>query len=86
MKKIIIAMNIQTKKIELVQLILNINKPVLLDKIKQLLIQEKESDWWDELPENVKESIEIGLEQANKGETISHEHVVNEMKEKYGLK
>ena len=77
-------MNIQSKKIELVQLILNINKPALLDKIKQLLIQE--TDWWDELSEEQKDSIEVGLEQANRGETLTHEQVVNEMKEKYGLK
>ena len=44
-------MNIQTKKLELVQLILNTDRPALLEKVSELLKQEKESDWWDEIPE-----------------------------------
>ncbi|NOR74902.1 MAG: hypothetical protein GQ525_07065 [Draconibacterium sp.] len=79
-------MNILAKKIELVQLILHINKPSLLNKISQLLILEKEEDWWDELPADLRESIEIGLEQAESGNLIPHESVMNEINAKYKLK
>jgi thiamine pyrophosphate-dependent acetolactate synthase large subunit-like protein len=79
-------MNIQAKKLELVDLILKTEEVSLLEKVSKILKQEKEEDWWDELPDSVKESIEIGLEQAEKGETIPHKNVLNEIKAKYGLK
>jgi hypothetical protein len=79
-------MNIQAKKLELVDLILKTEKPALLEKISQILKQEKGEEWWDELPDSVKESIDIGLEQVNNGDGISNEIVLNEMKAKYGLK
>ncbi len=78
-------MNVQAKKLELVQLILNTNRPTLPDKISQLLKQEKEADWWDEIPELVQESIETTLEQADSGETIPHNEVMTEVRAKYGL-
>ncbi|MDA3893839.1 MAG: hypothetical protein PF517_19430 [Salinivirgaceae bacterium] len=73
------------KKLELVQLILNTNKPTLLEKISQLLKQEKEADWWDEIPESVQESIEIAIGQANRDEKIPHSAVLKEARAKYGL-
>jgi hypothetical protein len=78
-------MNVQAKKLELVQLILNTNRPGLLDKVSHLLKQEKETDWWDEIPETVRESIGIAIEQAGRGETIPHEDIMKETRAKYGL-
>lgn len=78
-------MNLQAKKLELVQLILNTDRPSLLDKVSQLLSQEKETDWWDELPLSVQKSIDEAIEQADRGETISHEEVMKEVRLKYGL-
>ncbi len=78
-------MNLQTKKLELVQLILNTNRPALLEKISRMLKQEQEADWWDEIPESVKESIEISLKEDEQNETIPHREVMREAKKKYGL-
>ena len=78
-------MDIQAKKLELVQLILNTDRPALLEKISQLLKLGKEVDWWSDIPESVKESIEISLEQAEQGETIPHSEVIKEARERYGL-
>ena len=36
-------------------------------------------DWWDELSEEDRKAIEIGLEQANNGELISHKQVMTEV-------
>lgn len=79
-------MNIQTKKLELVDLILKTDKPALLEMVSKILKQEKAEDWWDELPDSVKESIDIGIEQSEKGETVPHAMVMEEMKAKYGVK
>lgn len=78
-------MDVQTKKLELVQLILDTDRPVILDRISQLLKQEQEADWWDEIPQDIKESIDIALAQDDNGETFLHEDVIREAKSKYKL-
>lgn len=78
-------MNVQAKKLEIVQLILNTDRPALLDKISRMLKQEKEADWWDEIPESVQVSIETALDQVERGETIPHSEVMAEARAKYKL-
>ena len=34
------------------------------------------TDFWDELPDHVKDSVDRGLKQSAAGETISHEEVM----------
>jgi len=69
-------MNIAAKKIELVRMILNTEKPAVLAKIADILKQE-ELDWREGLPEEVIESVERGLEQAKAGNTVSHDDVMD---------
>ena len=78
-------MNLQAKKLELVQLILNTDRPGLLDRVSQLLKLEEETDWREGLPASVQQSIEKGNREADKGETLSHEEVMREVRSKYGL-
>ena len=67
-------------------LIDKVNDVSLLNKIKMVLTKQvNDSDFWDELPEEVKKSIEISLKQADGDETVSHQKVINEFREKYGL-
>ncbi len=40
-------------------------------------------DAWEELPIHVKNSIEFGLEQSEKGLFLTHEEVMSNLKEKY---
>ena len=49
-------MNIQSTKIELTKLILNIDNPKLIAKIKDLLLKET-SDFWLELTDIQKEEL-----------------------------
>ncbi|MFW6222466.1 MAG: hypothetical protein ACOC3T_02515 [Bacteroidota bacterium] len=69
-------MNIQARKLELVQLILNTDRINLLEKVSQILKQEKEADCWDELPLSVQESVKRGMEQAKSGKTRPHSEVM----------
>jgi predicted transcriptional regulator len=78
-------MNIQSKKLELVQLILNTEKPAILDKIEDILKKEKSSDWWDEIGEDERKSIERGISEADNGELVPHKEVMKQMKAKYKL-
>ena len=78
-------MNLQAKKLELVQLIINTRKPLTLKKVEEILKSEKETDWWNEISDAERQSIEQGLAEADKGELIPHEQVMREVKAKYNL-
>lgn len=68
-------MNIQAKKIELVQFILNAEKPAILEKVAKIF-QQEETDWREGLPNEVIKSVERGLQQSKEGKTVSHEQVM----------
>jgi predicted transcriptional regulator len=46
---------------------------------KVFAILEKDADWWDKMPDNVKKDVEESLAQADRGEIMSHA----EVKKKY---
>ena len=74
-------------KSDLHRLIDRVNDISILSTIKALLNKQVVADdFWDELPENVQESIEKGLKQSKDGNTIDHDVVMKEFKEKYGLR
>lgn len=79
-------MNLQAKKLELVQLIINTRKPLTLKKVEEVLKSEEESDWWDETSDAERQSIEKGIEEADKGKLLPHAEVIKEVKAKYNLK
>jgi TRAP-type C4-dicarboxylate transport system substrate-binding protein len=79
-----INMNLQSKKLELVQLILNTEKPTILARVEAVL-KGKAVDWWDRLSPEEKKAIEKGLSEAEKGELIPHEEVMKEARAKYKL-
>ena len=79
-------MDIKAKKLELVELILHINKPSLLARIEELIAAEEEQDWWDELPSGVRQQLEESIKEADAGELFDHDDVIRETKAKYKLK
>jgi len=78
-------MDIQTLKLELVGKIVKTEKQSLLIEIDKLLQNEKSEDWWDELPQEVRDSILEGIEDVEHGNVYSHEQVIREAKQKYGF-
>jgi predicted transcriptional regulator len=76
-------MNLQAKKLELVQLILNTEKPSILRQVEEVF--KKKTDWWDEISEDERKSIEKGLAEANEGDLIPHEEVLKEVRSRYNL-
>jgi len=63
-------------KDQLHEMIDRIDDPEVLYAIRDILNQPLAPDFWDELPQEVKKSIEIGLKQADNGEVIPHEEVM----------
>lgn len=79
------SMNLKAKKLELVQLILNTDKPSVLAKVEAVFKSEKDTDWWDEISEAERTAIEESLAEADRGELIPHEEVMREIRAKYNL-
>ena len=67
-------LNIQNKKIELIQWLSTLNDMSIIEKIIKLREQEK-SDWWNEISASEKKSIEKGIIDADSGKLNSHSDV-----------
>jgi len=79
------VMDIQTLKLDLVQKILNAKNSTLLVKINTILQKDVEKDWWDQLPEEVQDSILEGIQDIDQGKVFTHDQVIQEAKQKYGF-
>ena len=62
-------MNIQTSKIELVKMILNIKNEKFIEKIT-VFIQKEKVDFWNELSLSEQKEIEQGIAALNKGKRV----------------
>ena len=63
-------MDIQASKIELARLILEMENPSLIQKIKDLLTKET-SEFWTTLNKQEREEIQLGIKQLNSGKRTS---------------
>ena len=66
-----VELNIQNKKIELIQWLSTLEDITILNKITDLRKQESK-DWWLSISETEKNSIEKGLADAENGRLNSH--------------
>jgi len=71
-------MDLQAEKLSLVQAVLDIEDINVIEEIKNLL-KKREHDWFDDLTEEQQQSVMRGLEQADRGETISHEEAMKRL-------
>ena len=79
MNKKMIAMNIESTKLELMHLLLQTQKESLLAKLKKVF-EEEQTDWWYDLSEQEQQDIEIGIAQADKGEYIEDQEAMKRFK------
>ncbi len=66
--------NLQNKKIELIQWLSTLNDQSLIEKLMKLREKEK-TEWWNEISTAEKKSIEKGIQDANNGKLTSHSNV-----------
>lgn len=64
-------LNMVERKLELIQWLTSLEDLSVVDKIFE--IKKKESDWWNEISEAEKNSIEVGLKDVEEGNTICHD-------------
>lgn len=67
-------MNIQDKKIELIQWLSTLNDESVIEKILELRDTEK-TDWWEGISAKEKESIEQGIKDADSGKLTSQSEI-----------
>lgn len=60
-------LQIQNKKLELIQWLSTIEDLNILDKISDMISRERKKNWWDDISEAEKRSIEKGIAQADAG-------------------
>ena len=66
-----IELNIQKKKLELIQWLSTLEDSNLIEKIMELRKRESK-DWWNSISENEKQAIEKGIEDADAGKLNPH--------------
>jgi predicted transcriptional regulator len=71
-------MNLATRKFNLIQELTTIDEN-LLEKL-EIVLKTSKSDWYDDLNLSEKQEIEIGLQEANEKEFITHENVMDKFK------
>ncbi len=80
-------MNQTDLKTDLHQLIENVDDKDILDAIKTILIKgvSTNSDWFDKLSYDLKAALDESINEANQGNTISHQEAMQQIKSRYNL-
>lgn len=72
----------ETIKLELIEWLMKLEDDETLEYLKVMKDSKtSKRDWWDDLTDEQKKSIEKGLKDIDEGRTVPHE----EVKKKYGL-
>ena len=65
-------MDIQTTKIELVKMILNIENNEFIQSVSDFIKKNEKTDFWDDLSLSEQKEIREGIEDFNKGDRIAY--------------
>jgi hypothetical protein len=76
-------MNIETRKINIINWISSLQEEDILAKMEE--IQKEKVDWWNTMSNADKAAINEGLEQLDKGEFLTRSQVRNKIKETYNF-
>ncbi|MDP2888300.1 MAG: hypothetical protein Q8P34_04935 [Bacteroidota bacterium] len=77
-------MNLETRKLNLINWISSIQEDTILDKVEK--IQQEKTDWWDVISDKDKKAIDEGIAQLDKGEHLTHSQVRSKIKERFNFK
>jgi len=81
--KIMEVMNLETRKINLINWISSVQEEDVLAEMEK--IQKKKSDWWDAVSKEDRVAVKEGLERLDKGDYLSRSQVRNKIREKYNF-
>ena len=79
-------MDIQLEKYKLMEWLISINDISILNRLKKIKENPIDnSDWSDDISEIEKTLIKVGLKDYENGDTFTHDQVMEELNEKYGI-
>lgn len=79
-------MDAQSEKYKLMEWLIGLKDEAVISKLKKIKNDHvKHSDWVNEISETEKLLIEAGLKDLEEGKTFTHEQVLKEIKETYGI-
>ncbi|MCA6073776.1 hypothetical protein [Fulvivirga sedimenti] len=84
MKATGLKMDIHKEKLRLIEWLAGLNDTAVIKEFIALK-ESRQMDWWDETDETTRKSIKKGLSELNKNEGISHDQVMQEIRQKYNL-
>jgi len=70
-------MDIQVEKIEVMKLILETENPTIIESIKKLFKKSK-IDFWDNLSQDKKDDILLGINDIEEGNVIKYEDFISQ--------
>ncbi len=76
-------MDLKAEKLELIQWLAQLTDENIIAKIRNL--RNEKTDWWDQIADEERVSIQEGLEELERGEGVSHEEVLKKVRDKYKL-
>lgn len=68
-------MDIQLEKRQVMEILKDTDDLSIILAVKKLLTKKKK-DWWDDLTEEQKADIELGLKQIERGEVVTYESIL----------
>ncbi|MBK7174363.1 MAG: hypothetical protein IPH84_14280 [Bacteroidales bacterium] len=70
-------MNLSAEKLEIIQKIIDIQDNDLISLIKSIISSPgaSKADWWDNISQSERDSINRGLEDLNNGNVYSHDQI-----------
>ncbi len=77
-------MSLEAEKIELLKLILETEDEAVVQEIKSVF-KKNEPGFWNDLPDPVKESINLGLNDVEANRVQNYDLVMQAIKVRYGL-
>jgi len=79
-------MDIQIEKYKLMEWLINLKDESIISKLREIKnSRSTSSDWTDDISETEKLLIEAGLKDIEDGNTFTHEQVMKEINEAYGI-
>ncbi len=66
-------MNIQAEKIEIMKMILETNNPKIIESVKNIFRESKETDFWKTISQEQKDDILQGIKEIENGEVVDYE-------------
>jgi len=76
-------MDLKAEKLELIQWLAQLTDENIIAKIRNL--RNEKTDWWDDISEEERSSIQEGSEELERCEGVSHDAVVKKVRDKYKL-